>query len=301
MKFSIVIPSWNNFNYLKICINSIKKNSNFDHDINIHINEGTDGSIDFVKSNDLKFNYSPKNIGLCSAANSAATLAETDYIIYSHDDMYFLPDWDLYLIEEVKKIKSNLYYFSGTAIGPIGSGLQHKPTKDFTKEEFNNFDFNCGLTHETFDEKKLLENYKKVEYFDHQGTHWAPHLIHKTLWNKIGGFSPEFNPGFASDTDLNMKLWDNGVRIFKGINNFRVYHFGSISLRKKPGLKKNKGNKLFLAKWGISSDLFLNHYIKSNTVYKNPLPDKPKITLNYIIELISCKTKYIFFKLFGIL
>ena len=26
MKFSIILPSWNNLNYLKICIDSIKKN-----------------------------------------------------------------------------------------------------------------------------------------------------------------------------------------------------------------------------------------------------------------------------------
>ena len=55
----------------------------------------------------------------------------------------------------------------------------------------------------------------------------------KSLWNKIGGFSEEFNPGFGSDPDLNMKLWINGVRIFKCVNKSRVYHFGSQTTRKK--------------------------------------------------------------------
>ena len=48
-----------------------------------------------------------------------------------------------------------------------------------------------------------------------------------------------------------MKLWKSGVRIFKGIANFRVYHFGSISLRKKTDLKRNNGAKTFL-KNGVS-------------------------------------------------
>ena len=88
MQFSIIIPSWNNLNYLKICIKSIKKNSLYNHDINVHLNEGSDGSVEFLKENKIKFSRSEKNIGLCSGSNSAASLADTEYIVYSNDDMY---------------------------------------------------------------------------------------------------------------------------------------------------------------------------------------------------------------------
>ena len=74
----------------------------------------------------------------------------------------------------------------------------------------------------------------------------GPHLIHKEIWNRVGGFSEEFNPGIASDPDFNMKLWKQGVRIFKGLANFKVYHFGSITTRKKYGFKQNRGDKTFL-------------------------------------------------------
>ena len=96
--------------------------------------------------------------------------------------------------------------------------------------------FDCGDKVEDFNEEKLLNNYKELNYFDYQGSNWAPHLIRKEIWDEIGGFSEEFNPGFASDPDLNMKLWNKGVRIFKGLSKLKVYHFGSISLRKKVGL-----------------------------------------------------------------
>ena len=194
MKFSIILPTWNNLKYLKICLDSIKRNSNYEHDINIHVNEGSDGTVEYLNNKGIKFNHSVENLGLCKGSNSAASLAETDYIIYTHDDMYFLPSWDFFLSEEVKKVKNNLYYFSGTMIGPIGCGLQ-------------NIDFNCGKTADEFNEKKLLSNYQNVKYFDHQGSYWSPSLMHKSLWDKIGGYSEEFDPGFASDTDLSMKLW----------------------------------------------------------------------------------------------
>ena len=96
MKFSIIIPSWNNLDYLKICIDSIKKNSKYEHDINIHLNEGSDGSEEYLNNKGIKFSKSKQNIGLCSGSNNAAKLSETDYIVFSNDDMYFLPDWDFF-------------------------------------------------------------------------------------------------------------------------------------------------------------------------------------------------------------
>ena len=43
--FSIIIPTFNNLEYLKILIKSLKKNSKFDNEIILHINEGIDGTL----------------------------------------------------------------------------------------------------------------------------------------------------------------------------------------------------------------------------------------------------------------
>ena len=56
--FSILIPTFNNLEYLKVCINSINKNSNFDHQIIIHVNEGSDGTIEYIKKNNLEYTFS---------------------------------------------------------------------------------------------------------------------------------------------------------------------------------------------------------------------------------------------------
>ena len=54
--FSILIPTYNNLSYLKLCIESIEKNSVYKHQIIVHINEGNDGSLEYVKS--LNYEYS---------------------------------------------------------------------------------------------------------------------------------------------------------------------------------------------------------------------------------------------------
>ena len=66
---SIIIPTFNNLKYLDLCINSIKKNSYFNNEILLHINEGTDGSLKFAKEKKIKFTYSPTNDGLCIGCN----------------------------------------------------------------------------------------------------------------------------------------------------------------------------------------------------------------------------------------
>ena len=51
MKFSIVIPTFNNLEYLKLCIKSIRKNSLFDHDIIIHNNGDVEPDKSYLERN----------------------------------------------------------------------------------------------------------------------------------------------------------------------------------------------------------------------------------------------------------
>ena len=91
---SIVIPTFNNLDYLKLCIQSIKKNSRFNHEIKLHVNDGSDGTLEYAKNNKILFTYSKQNIGLCSAINKICETVDKKYILYAHDDMYFCPSWD---------------------------------------------------------------------------------------------------------------------------------------------------------------------------------------------------------------
>ena len=283
--FSIILPTYNNLEYLKITLESISKNSKYKHDIIVHVNEGIDGSLDYLKSKKIDFTYSLKNLGLCTGVNTAAKKAKTNYILYSHDDMYFCPGWDTCLEKEVEKLNTDKFYLSASMIEKNSGHIQ----------------FDAGDNFSDFDEDKLLKNYKDISYFDFQGSHWAPHLIHKKIWNEIGGFSEEFNPGMGSDPDLNMKLWQNGVRIFKGLSNFKVYHFGSISLRKKKTLSVNNGTRTFLKKWKITPTFFTKYYLRGGTFSDNKIicikydgpVDEPIKNFSYFKDLIKCKLKLI--------
>tara|TARA_B100001057_G_C22862615_1_gene955181 strand:+ start:3146 stop:4027 length:882 start_codon:yes stop_codon:yes gene_type:complete len=287
---SIIIPSFNNLKYLSLCIDSLKKNSHFKNEILLHINEGTDGTVKFAIKEKIKYTHSLVNDGLCIGCNKVSKLSTFDYILYCHDDMYFLPKWDLLLIEEVKSLKTNKFYLSSIMINGDPKLNGH-------------LNLNAGDTVENFDESYLLQNYENLNHKDFQGSTWAPHLIHKDLWNKVGGFSEEFSPGMGSDPDLNMKLWQSGVRIFKCLGKSKVYHFGSVTLHKnqKTHFKKNQGsvaNKIFLLKWGMSIKFFKRFYLRTH-LFHNEVHDQPNKNLSYYIYLIKDKLSYCYYKIFS--
>ena len=146
---SIIIPSFNNLDYLKLCINSLKKNSFYKNEILVHVNEGADGTAKYLKQNKIKFTHSKTNIGLCKACNLISKESTFDYILYSHDDMYYLPKWDQILVDRVKEIGNNKFYLSSIMINGDPKLNGH-------------LNFNAGETADVFDENLLLNNYEKL-------------------------------------------------------------------------------------------------------------------------------------------
>jgi glycosyltransferase involved in cell wall biosynthesis len=66
---SIIIPTFNNLDYLKLALDGIKKNSKLPNEIILHINEGKDGTLEYVKKNNYKFSYSKINDDICIGCN----------------------------------------------------------------------------------------------------------------------------------------------------------------------------------------------------------------------------------------
>ncbi len=282
--FSIIIPTWNNLEMLKLCVGSILKNSRHKHQLIIHINEGNDGTKKWVEEQKISYTHSEKNIGVCYALNAAASLAQTDYILYINDDMYVCPEWDLFLWNEIKQLPDNLFFISATAIEPFDAGKKIAIAP-----------YSFGTSPAEFRENELLEKYKDLPMQDWNGSSWPPSVVHRDVWNAVGGYSVEFSPGFYSDPDFSLKLWQMGVRNFKGVAKSRVYHFLEHSTKRLGKKKVKGGNKTFLNKWGITSSMFYKFYLHMGTRYTGPLPEVVK-TFAFKKKLFLCRIKKIFTK-----
>lgn len=238
--FSILIPSWNNLPFLRLCIESIRKNSTYQHQVIIHVNDGSDGTFQWVKEQGVDYTYSAQNVGVCLAMNMMRAKVKTDYIVFLNDDMYVLPGWDKVLYHEILSLHDNRFFLSATAIQPHTSG------SSIILADY-------GDTVENFREKELLSHFQEYEMSDWMGATIPPNIVHRDVWDWVGGYSVEYTPGMYSDPDFTAKLWFCGIRYMKGLSASRVYHFETKSTTR---IKKNTGQMQFLLKWGITSSSF---------------------------------------------
>lgn len=274
--FSIIIPSWNNLPYLKCCVESIRKNSTHKHEIVVHVNEGRDGTLEWVKAQQLSYTFSHENAGVCFGFNAPASIATARYIVLSDDDYYFAPGWDNALLEEIQKADGDYFCITGTMI-------EHSPT-NYTTSIIAPHDF--GRTWDSFREEDFLGHFASIQFDDWNGCNWYPMVVSRRMWNLIGGLSTEFSPGMASDPDMMMKLWQTGVRYFKGVSRARVYHFGSKSTAR---VKKNNGNRQFLQKWGITPSTFFKAYLRLGAAFmgQTPEPELEKFRLKLFRDKVK--------------
>ncbi|MFA6922869.1 MAG: glycosyltransferase [Bacteroidales bacterium] len=277
-KFSVLIPTWNNIEFLKLCINSILKNSHFEIQIIVIVNEDEDGTLEWLENQkEIDYVHSKNNIGICYGLNIARALVKSEYMVYVNDDMYVLPNWDLELHKEIEHIGSKSFMLSCTMIEPTDTGNSCVIVKNY------------GQDIQSFKEEILLNEYHDLFVNDWSGSTWPPNVVHVDMWDLVGGLSIEFTPGMYSDPDFSRKLFEAGVRLFKGKGNSLVYHFGSKSTKR---IKKNNGRKTFLLKWGITSNTFTKKYLKIGKSFSGnittPVLNKKTILINKLKRIISC-------------
>ena len=272
--FSIIIPSWNNLAFLKLCIASIRKHSVYPHEIIVHINEGSDGTLEWVKSEkDLIYTFSPQNSGVCYAVNQAASFATKEYIVFMNDDMFCCPNWDKALLDTIQQLNTACFLLSSNMIEPMGRETGATLVRNF------------GTQPAEFQEEKLLNSLACLPTQDYYGTA-QPTILHRDWWFKVGGYSVEFTPGMGSDNDLCMKMWFSGCRIFRIVGNSLVYHFGQKSTLR---IKKNNSRLKFMQKWGISTSMLNRYYLRFNKLANDWVLPEPDLNFSYYFNLIRIR------------
>ncbi len=274
--FSIIIPTWNNLALLQLCVRSIRDNSAFPHQIIVHVNDGSDGTLDWVLAEGLTHTASPDNIGICLAVNEAAMHATQDYILYLNDDMYCCPGWDTALVNKLQQLDTDLFMLSGTMIEPRETNNPCVVVGDY------------GTEANTFEEARLLAELPNIRKADWLGATWPPTLVSRRWWFKVGGYSSEFSPGMSSDNDFSMKLWHAGCRVFLGVGNSFVYHFQCKSTGK---VKKNDGGRQFLNKWGMRQSVFDRYYLRRGQVAQGLKLEEPEDTRELRWQLLRSRLK----------
>lgn len=244
--FSILIPTWNNLPFLQLCIQSIRQHSSTDHEILVHVNEGADGTAEWLRAQGIRYSHSAGNIGICMAVNHLAGMASNDWLLYLNDDMVCCPGWDSALMERIRAAPDDRLFLSSMLIEPTTTGNDRVIVQDF------------GRTPENFDAAGLLRHYRDIARDDMRGRASQPTVVARRWWHMVGGYSLEFSPGMSSDDDLLIKLWIVGFRQFEIVADSRLYHFACRSTGR---IRKNRGSREFALKWGITQGEFMRNFM----------------------------------------
>lgn len=245
---SILIPTWNNLPYLRLCVESLRRHSAREHQILVHVNEGNDGTREWLAKEGIEHTASETNIGICHAVNLLGAKARGDYVVYLNDDMVAAPGWDAALERALERVRRHgLFMLSGTMVEAAATGNACVVVADFGRDPAK------------FDLERFAREAPKLARADWLGATWPPTLVSRALWHQVGGYSVEFSPGMGSDNDFSMKLWQAGCRVFLGVGDSLVYHFGETSTRR---IRKNDGRRQFLLKWGLVQSGFDRYYLR---------------------------------------
>jgi GT2 family glycosyltransferase len=236
------ISTYNNLEYLKIAVDSVRKNSYYkDAPFIIHAENCTDGTNEWLMENAERYNLeyyidkndNPKGIG--GGMNFCADRVETEYIMFLHSDFYVTPNWDKALMNTHNKYPNEKLWVNSHRVEPqMFPSSQSRPgTVIVPKDIFGAYyyDFNSELFN------KYAEQFTSENNFEIPKGEGVSGLIKKEHWDEIGGNDPLFAPASYDDMDLFLRMLQNGFRFILPTTSL-VWHFGA---RGSHRLEENDG------------------------------------------------------------
>ena len=255
-EMDILICSWNNLPYLKLCISSIKSNSAYEHNILIHLNEYRDEEVKYLTEEGITFTKSEKNIGLCSGTNRLLEHTCKEFICIFDDDMYALPNWDVPLVEYYRNANDNKVWVSSFMIEPTPSIFKSVIPRNY------------GSNINNFQQDRLIKEHRSLNIPNDIVTNSnAPLMINRELFIELGGYDTDFDPGVGAELGLAKRMYDAGCRDFVALKDSLVYHFSCMTTNKvrKNNIGKRR-DETFHRKYNITREHFVRNVLKKDRI-----------------------------------
>jgi GT2 family glycosyltransferase len=225
------ISTYNNLEYLKIAVDSVRRNSYYKNSpFIIHAENCTDGTDEWLQENYERYGlncYLDKNevpLGIGGGMNFCADKVQTEYIMFLHSDFYVTPNWDKALMDTHNKYPNEKLWVNSHRVEPkMFPDSQSRPgTIVVSKETFGAYhnDFKSVL----FD--KYAEQFTSENNFEIPKGEGVSGLIKKEHWDDIGGNDPLFAPASWDDLDLFLRMLQSGFRFILPTTSL-IWHFGA--------------------------------------------------------------------------
>ena len=244
---SIIILSYNNLNYTKQCLESIRKyTKNENYEIIVIDNNSNEETKNWLKTQyDIKLQLNTYNRGFPGGCNDGIKLANPlNDILLLNNDIIVTHNW-------LKNLKIALYSNKNIgAVTPItnsSSYWQSIPITYKNLSQMHEFSYKINISNKAkWEERVILVGYSM--------------LIKKEVFDKVGFLDETYFPGNFEDNDYCLRIITAGYKLLLCHDTF-VHHYGSASFSINSSYNKilETNKKIFEKKWNINiSDIYFN-------------------------------------------
>ena len=239
---SFVILTYNQLEYTKICINSIRNYCNKGtYEIIVVDNNSVDGTVEWLKEQkDIKAIFNKRNEGFPRGCNQGIEIAE------KNNDIFLLNNDTVMMRNSLFNMRMALY--SESSVGAVGAISNRVSNYQQVDLDYNNFDQYIDFANKNnITDEELYEDRIKLIGF--------AMLLRREVLDKVGNLDERFTPGNFEDDDLSYRIIQEGYRLILAKDSY-IHHFGSVSF----GKDREKYNEIismnrlkFEEKWGVDS------------------------------------------------
>jgi len=234
-KIDIIIPVYNNVEYLKLCIESIQKNTNHLYNLILCDSGSNKETWDYYQTlgNVIVLGKQNERLNYSQACNMGIKYSKTKYFVILNSDVIVSKNWLNNLKE--KMIKDKNLAVCGVLSNCDRGWLHDIPMKLFhsqlslipgmKKEQFSGQGISKIDELYEFMEKMNLEY--KSQFVEREWVAYYAAIYDREKILKVGLLDPKFNNG-CEDLDHCIRIKKMGYKIGQAFDCF-IFHFGGIS------------------------------------------------------------------------
>lgn len=239
MKTSIIMLTYNQLEYTKICIESIRKYTRSGtYELIIVDNASDDGTIEWLKKQkDIISIFNESNVGFPNGCNQGIDVAIGDNILFLNNDTIVTKNW---LNNMLACLLSDNKHGAVSCVTNNCSYAQAIPIQYKNIVEMHTFSASFNKQNPQLWEERL----KLIGFC---------FLVKRSVIAKIGKMDECFSPGNFEDDDYSLRIRKAGYKLILCKDTF-IHHFGSVSFKKAPDYNDLLLNnmKKYKRKWGFN-------------------------------------------------
>jgi len=222
-EISIIVLNWNGKKYLKVCLDSLRKQNFKNFEVILIDNGSEDESIEFVKNNypEIKIIALQENMGFSKAVNIGIKEARGDYIALLNNDTEIHPDW----LKNLRLALAGNQKISFCASKMLS--FNERDVIDSAGDRYSISKDRCLIYRIGRDQKDGPRFNQSKEVFSARG---GAAIYRKELFNEIGLFDEDFFISYE-DVDLSFRAQLAGLKCLY-VPSAIVYHIGRVTVNK---------------------------------------------------------------------